>query len=113
MREQAAGELALGKVILGARLHGLQSQFVILAGRQDDDRQVGRRLVNGAECVQALAIGERQVQQHAIDAALGDAAQARFQICAMLDKDLRGRRVAERFAHQPHVGRIIFDQQEA
>ena len=63
-QQQLAVEAALDEVVLRPALHrGERERLVVVAG-EHDDRHRGRVRVDLGEGLQAMAVGQRQVEQH-------------------------------------------------
>ena len=82
-RDQLLEKVGLGHVIGGAEIEALESRGQIALGRQDDHREVGA-LADLAQHVEAVHLGEHQIQDDAagleVDQALAHAGAGRHQL---------------------------------
>lgn len=66
-QDDVARDLALDQVVLGARLDGFQAQLLLRAAREHDDGRLGRGADDAADRVDAVAVGQPEVEQHAVE----------------------------------------------
>jgi hypothetical protein len=65
--QKVAIQPAFHQIILSAGAHGTDSQrFIIVAG-ENDDGNLGRFGVSANQCVQAVGVWKRQIQQHDVE----------------------------------------------
>ena len=111
---QLAGiELPLDHVVLGAADDGSQPELLVVVARQHDDRDVVAMLEQRAERLQALAVGEVEVKQHA--AATGTRQQpvgagARGGLPHEL-RQAAGGGLLEHQLHEAGVAGVVLDEQ--
>jgi hypothetical protein len=66
--EEAIIDAALYQIILGTALHGLDGEAFVIHAGEDDDGDVRRAILDAEEGLEALAIGECEIEQDGVDA---------------------------------------------
>ena len=66
-RQRRALESALDQVVLRAQLQRLHRPLLVVEAGEDDDRQVGRALARPQQRVEALAVGQAEVEQDDVE----------------------------------------------
>ena len=110
--QQVVVDLALDQVILGPGLHGLDGRRLVVIAREHHDRHVAGMGVHGDEGLQALAVGQREIQEDDIEGEFAEPLQAggeQFHV-AQFERSVPA--VAQQVAHDPNVVRIILDQED-
>ena len=104
--------LALDEVVLGAAVHGPGREQLVPQAGEDDDRDLGRAGVDGGKGLDPPAVGQRQVQQHDIDAAALDALKRCPEPIDVLDLVGVPQAVGERLPNQAGVPGVVLDQED-
>jgi hypothetical protein len=108
--EKVIIDVSFDEVILRAELDGLDGERDVLHAAEHHDWQVGRSFAEPQEGVHACAVGQREVDQDEIDAALAELREAGSQ--GIGDRNLKGSvfRPGQKFPEKAHVFLIVFDE---
>lgn len=112
VHEQARVHEGFDQVVLGALLHRLNGEPLVVEAAHHDDRQLRSGRVGAPECLGHRAVGQRQVEQHELDASLRDAFEPGCERRAVFEFEDGARGVSEVFAHEARVARIVLDEQD-
>jgi hypothetical protein len=111
-RKQRRVEAALDQEVLGAAPDGLQAGLLAAVDREHDDGRVRRLPEHGGQRVEALAVGQSEVEQHGVHVRRG---QALAGLCGAPDRrgrEARHRDLAEQARDLARVGLVVLDDQD-
>ena len=111
--QEFAALASLDQVVLGAALHRLHGQSLVLVAAQHHDRDRRRRVLDRVDRLQAVGVGEPQIEQDGIEAVLPEAAHRLAEPRDVGDFERGGPRLLQELAHHPGVTWIVFDEEEA
>jgi hypothetical protein len=109
--QQPGVGLALDEVVLGPLAHRLHRELVVVETGENDDRGPRRRRVRLAEGLQAEAVGEREVEQHDVEALLPEALEPAVEAVHVGDLGAHPLRALQLAPDQVGVVGAVLDQQ--
>jgi hypothetical protein len=97
---------------LGALAHGGEGELLVGVSAEYHDGQVGDRGGDGLEGVQALAVGEGEVEEDEVDAALVESGEAVGEGFGLVELDDGVVAAGEGELDKARVGRVVFHQED-
>ncbi len=112
-RHQRTSRLALGEVVLRAAPHGLQRELLIGETGEEDDGQAGSGRPHPLEGLDALAVGQGEVEQHGVERLAGrDPLEPLGEgLHPLWHEACTG--FGQQFADEPRIAGIVLDEEDA
>jgi len=104
--------LAFHQIILGSFVHGLKGQRLVTGTAQHDDRHLRGRRMERLKRLDAVAVRQRQVKQHQVNAAFGQPRDGPRKAPRGFHLEAFGVPFADEFKDEARVARVVLDEQD-
>src|SRR5262249_16468549 len=110
-REQIAVHFSLDEIILRAFTQRLHRELVVLHPGQNDNRQMGDQRMELQNRIQALGVGQREIEQDDGEGFLVEAPERVGEAPDMRELEAHAGAFRQRLAQEARVAAIVLDQQ--
>ena len=110
-QERLAVVVSLDEVIARTGSQRRDRNLSVVRGGEHDDREVGIALVKPLERLETGTVRQREVEQHHVDRDGARGLDRLLQRSGRHDAHAPGARIAQEYAQQEHVARIVLDHE--
>jgi len=111
-QEELPVDLALDEIVLRAALHREERERLVVVAREHDDRHLGRVRVHLREGLEALAVRQRQVQEHELGGLERQHLEPARQPVGAGEPERRGGIFPQHLLDEAGVRRVVLDEED-
>ena len=111
-RQELPFDATLHQVVLRPGADRLERQLLVVEPRDHDDRLVRRPAPRANERIEPLAVGQAQIEQHDVHAAVRETGERVVEPVHPLEVEGLGLHLPQELEDEPGISRIVLDQQD-